>query len=98
MPSEDTRGSENTAAIPAELRKLYKAFPEWQSSVLGVAHDEVTQRNQEDIEELSTKYFRAKWDFYIAEKLKMMQITTKDIAEAQAYYGENGEGKDELVK
>jgi hypothetical protein len=98
VPSEDTRDSEHSAAIPAELRKLYKAFPEWQSNFLGVAHDEVSQRNQEDLEELSTKYFRAKWDFYMAEKLKMMQITTKDIAEAQAYYGENGEGKDAMVK
>jgi len=27
VPSDDTRGAEHSAAIPAELRKLYKAFP-----------------------------------------------------------------------
>ena len=84
--------------IPTELKKLYKAFPEYQSRSRGVAHDEVSQLDQEDLDEHSTKYFRAKWDFYVAEKLKQMRVTTKDIAEAQAYYGENGEGKDALVQ
>ena len=82
------------------MKKFFNtaAFPEYQSFKRGIATDEASQRDQEDMDEVTTKYFRSKWDFYLREKLKQLKITTKDIAEGQSYYGQNGEGKDEMVK
>jgi len=82
-PLEDVRGAEKDASIPAEFRKLYNKalFPEQQSGIRGAVLDETTAREHEDFEELTTKYFRAKWDFYVHSKLEQLQISNEELDE-----------------
>ena len=52
--------------MPEEIRKLYNpmVLPEEQSAFRGFVNDAVTAREQEDEDELRSKYFRAKYDFW----------------------------------
>lgn len=82
VPLEDSRNAELLADMPDELKKFFNKsiFPDKQaafSSVGGPIHDEITARAAEDEEELTTKYFRAKWDFYVNEKLRQLKLTNR---------------------
>lgn len=98
VPLEDSRNSELLADMPEELKKFFNksAFPDKQaafSSIGGIVHDETSARALEDEEELTTKYFRAKWDFYVSEKLRQLKLTTRQLEEKAYYHGEGGKDK-----
>ena len=81
------------------MRKLYSkvTFPELQSSVRGYVGDEVEARAQDDMDELTTKYYRAKWDFYCREKMAQFKVSMQDIEETALLHG-GPDGKDEMMK
>ena len=53
-------------SMPEEIRKIYNpmAFPEEQSALRGFVNDATTAREHEDADEIRSKYFRAKYDFW----------------------------------
>jgi hypothetical protein len=67
--------------LPEELKKLYNpsVFVENQSAARGYVGDANEARIQDDEDELRDKYFRAKWEFYVREKLNQLKVTTADI-------------------
>lgn len=73
FPLNDTRNAEKemVGILPEEIRKLYNPvnFPEGQSGLRGFVTDEITAREQEDDDELRTKYFRAKFDHWVRENI-----------------------------
>lgn len=42
------------------------------------------------------KYFRAKWNFYVREKMNQLKVSTRDLEEA-AYYHGGPNGIDEQI-
>jgi hypothetical protein len=44
-------------------------FPEGQSNLRGLVKNEDEARIQDDEDEIREKYFRAKWNYYVREKM-----------------------------
>ena len=89
------RDSELLSDVPHEFKKLYNRVynPELQSSILGSVNNAEEAQLQDDAEELRTKYFRSKWDFYVRTKLDELKVSQRRVEELAAYHG--GEhGKD----
>jgi hypothetical protein len=72
-PLHDTRGLDKFVnTMPEELRKFFNPmqFPEAQSAIRGFVHDAATAREHEDLDEIRSKYFRAKFDYWYNETMK----------------------------
>ena len=81
--------------LPRELQKFFSPllFPDGQSSIRGVVKDENEARIQDDEDEYREKYFRAKWNFYVREKMNQLKVSTSQLEEA-AYYHGGADGND----
>ena len=85
----DTRDSEFLSDIPEEFKKIYNKrvfIPETQDYSKGFVTNEATARLHDDMDEITTKYFRAKWDFYVQEKLNQLQLTSEQLEEAREFH------------
>ena len=71
VPLETDTNSALLSDMPSEFKKLFNSAtnPDLQSSVRGSVSNEMQAREQEDFDELSQKYFQAKWEFYVKMKL-----------------------------
>ena len=49
------------------------------------------------MDELTTKYYRAKWDFYVREKLQQMKVSSRELEETANYHG-GKDGKDAMIR
>lgn len=99
MPLETDTNSALLSDMPSEFKKLFNSAtnPDLQSSVRGSVSNEMQAREQEDFDELSQKYFQAKWEFYVKMKLDQLEITKKDLEEAAHIY-DGPHGKDAMFK
>ena len=59
-----------------------------------MVYDEDSQRVYEEQEEIATKYFRAKWDFYIAQKMDMISLTNRQLYNQRLFAAD----KDDMIK
>lgn len=98
VPSDDFLGQRFFASMPNELKKLYdkSLVPDNQSSYKGFVLDEVTANMHDDMDELTNKYFKAKLDWFLAEQMKQLRFTTRELEEASYHAGPGG--KDEFIK
>ena len=72
FPQNDSKMAEDYKnTLPREIQKFFnpQLFPEGQSHLRGVVTDENEARIQDDQDELREKYFRAKWNYYVREKM-----------------------------
>lgn len=67
--------------LAGEFRRVYQIqVPEMQLKSKFVFNEE-DQREVEEFEDTARKYYRAKWDFYVASKLDQLKLTTKELEE-----------------
>jgi hypothetical protein len=52
----------------------------------GFVHDATTAREHEDLDEIRSKYFRAKFDYWYNQTLKQMQLTNRQLETAYEYH------------
>lgn len=99
FPQRDSQMAEEFKnTLPRELQKLFDptVFTEGQSALRGIVSDETEARIQDGEDELREKYFRAKWNFYVREKMNQLKVSTRDLEEA-AYYHGGPNGIDEQI-
>ncbi len=99
FPQRDSKMAEEFKnTLPRELQKLFDptVFTEGQSALRGIVSDETEARIQDGEDELREKYFRAKWNYYVREKMNQLKVSTRDLEEA-AYYHGGPNGIDEQI-
>lgn len=98
-PHQDSQMAANfRESLPREMQKLMNPmlFPENQSYFRGAVKDESEARLQDDEDELREKYFRAKWKFYVREKMNQLKVTTSEL-ESAAYQHSGPNGLDAQI-